>query len=83
MLHVKFDSEWPSGFSKKKMSEHCERTKTTTTTDARALVYYKLTFWASRLRWAKKKKKKKHEKMTCATSLGIRLRCPHEETLGP
>ena len=40
--------------SKKKMSEHCERTTTTTTADARALVYYKLIFWASRLRWANK-----------------------------
>ena len=28
---------------------------TTTTTDARVRVYYKLTLWASRLRWAKKK----------------------------
>ena len=40
--------------SKKKMFEHCERTTTTTTTtDAGAWVYYKLTFWAWRLRWAK------------------------------
>ena len=39
--------------SKKEMFENCERTMTTTTTDARALVYYKLTFWAWWLRWAK------------------------------
>ena len=46
--------------SKKKMSEHCERTTTTTTTDARVLVYYKLTFWASRLRWAKNARQELH-----------------------
>ena len=28
---------------------------TTTTTDARVRVYYKLTLWALRLRWAKKR----------------------------
>ena len=55
--------------SKKKMSEHCERTTTTTTTDARALVYYKLTFWAWRLRWAKNwTEHDKTNKMTCAPS---------------
>ena len=27
--------------------------------------------------------KKKAKEMICAPSLGIRLRCPHEDTLGP
>ena len=40
-------------FQRRRCLKNFERTTTTITTDARALVYYKLTFWAWRLRWAK------------------------------
>ena len=44
---------------------------------------YNLSRSTTKKKKKKKKRKKKEEKMTYAPSLGIRLRCPHEKTLGP
>ena len=52
-LHIKFGFDWQSGFRGEDVKTLL--TTTTTTTDAGVRVYYKLTLWASRLRWAKKK----------------------------
>ena len=48
-LHIKFGFDRQSGFR----GEDVWTLLTTTTTDARVRVYYKLTLWARRLRWAK------------------------------
>ena len=49
-LHIKFGFDWQSGFRGEDVQTLLI---TTTTTDARVRVYYKLTVWAWRLRWAK------------------------------
>ena len=48
-LHIKFGFDWSSGFRVEEVWK-CERT---TDDDAGPWVYYKLTLWAWRLRWAK------------------------------
>ena len=45
MLLIKFDQDWPTGFRDIQVWK-CGRRRTTTTTDGRQVVYYKLTLWA-------------------------------------